>query len=164
MKQSSLAICGFALALTLTVQRGVADGLDYLDDRVFAPQELCEVLESDASSMPVGDDALVLLGQNGAYMFQFLNYPGTCQIDGVLNSALFGRGSDLPTAMVTVSCIDDVAVPDFGIMALEYWPAQSARTAEVQVYPVGEAGLEHLVGDYRECSPAARDVLWRQLN
>ncbi|MFD1883334.1 hypothetical protein [Paracoccus pacificus] len=140
-----------SIFLALTAAPAFADALDYLDGRFFASAGLCDALERDGMAAVDNTEGEVLTGGDlGA--FHIPQYPGICRIDGIVNPQLFGRGSDLPTAMVTVSCIDDVAVPDFGIFALEYWPPENGNIARVTVYPVAAGALDHLVGDYSECS------------
>lgn len=135
-----------------------ADATDYLDSFVFAQGQLCEVL--DGSRDPMGEEGAVLTAAHGTPEFFYIGYPLNCRIDGTLAPQLYGRGSDLETSMVAVSCIDDTAVPWFGIVALEYWPGAEGDHAKMQVFPVaGGEELDFLPGEYTACMGAELDLL-----
>lgn len=161
MSKSALPILSLCLAVCGGVGTALAQGLDFLDGKFFATEGMCDAIASQGDAAFDGQrDAMILSGQDGMGMFHYTAYPGACKIDGILNPALSGRGSDLPTAMVTLSCIDDVAVPQFGICALEYWPDEE-EPSRVDVYTVASDELEHIAGSYQQCDGAAAESLQR---
>ncbi|MFV0293987.1 MAG: hypothetical protein ACK5II_12570 [Paracoccus sp. (in: a-proteobacteria)] len=154
--------------ISLTGFPVVAGELDFLDGRIFASREVCNAAAADSNALNALPDDVqlhVLAGTLITPAFIPLGFPGICQIDGVLNPGLAGRGSDLPTVMVTISCIDDVAVPQFDILVLENWPQDEDHDARVVVYPLMAQENEpgRLTGDYVECEGPADKALRQRL-
>lgn len=159
-----LPLLACAAPLMLAAFPGFSDELDYLDSRYFGSAGVCDAAVSDSvSDLP---DAIILTGDGGRREFLF-NYPGTCSIDSIVSPKMYGRGSEgVQTAMVAVSCISDVAVPDFELLALEYQPNARNGAGTVDIYPVGSPSdvASYMVGTYEECTGDAAAALVRMFD
>lgn len=154
-----LRLFACASPFLLAAVPALSDELDYLDSRYFGSTGVCDAAVSDSvSDLP---DAIILTGDRGRREFLF-NYPGTCLIDNIVSPNMYGRGSEgVQTSMVAVSCISDVAVPDFELLALEYQPNARNGAGTVDIYPVGSASevASYMIGTYEECTGDAAAAL-----
>ena len=156
-------ILTIAAALGLAGFAARAEGIAYLEGNVYGPPALCAGLAQG------GVPAEALRTQGGFVLadlasgpaFISVDFPGVCQIDGVVAGPLYGRGSDLGTSMVALSCIDDVAVPEFQLVVLEHEPTDSSGQGRVTVYPVGQPGewASGVLGEYVTCEGEAGSLL-----
>ncbi|MDO5605106.1 MAG: hypothetical protein Q4G25_08100 [Paracoccus sp. (in: a-proteobacteria)] len=142
----------------------LADGLDFLDERVFTPPGACGLIASPAADVDVDADGAgghILYGRDGVRGFLATDYPGICRLGRVIDDGLPGRGNGWPTVMTTLSCIDDVAVPSFDILVLEYEPAGDHGAARVHVYPLDgrEEAAGGIADTYQECDGSAAEWL-----
>ncbi|MFD1795279.1 hypothetical protein FQV27_08940 [Paracoccus aurantiacus] len=160
MRNHFQRIAALSAVLLISPVIALSRDLEHLNGQILTSHGLCAVVAQKGNADIGADrDGMVLIGTGETAAFYPLGYPGICQIDGVLNPNMYGRGNDLPTAMVTVSCIDDTAVPVLGILALEYWPARTPDAARLVVSLVANEELEYLAGEYQGCTGAEGDIL-----
>lgn len=149
-------------AFGCAVSAANAGGIDYIDGNAFAEPALCEAMAAGPADQALAaQDGHVLAGPPQGSAFFPTGLRGICVIEGIVTSLPFGRGNGLNTVMVAVSCIDDVAVPEFELLALEFQGDEATGTGRVDVYPVGQPGAwgAALVGEYVSCAPEARAIL-----
>lgn len=155
-------ILNFSAMLGSSALAANADGLDYLDGNAFGNPQLCAAMAAGPTDVALAEHGgFILAGPPQGSGFFASDLPAVCAIEGIVTSLPFGRGSGLNTVMVALSCIDDVAVPEFELLALEFDGDEATGTGRVNVYPVGQPGEwgASLVGEYVSCDPGPRATL-----
>ena len=151
-----------AAVLGLSSLAANAEGLGYLDGNAFGNPQLCAAMAAGPTDQALAEHGgYILAGPPQGVAFLASDFPAVCAIENVVTALPFGRGSGLNTVMVAVSCIDDVAVPEFELLALEFEGGEATGTGRVNVFPVGEPGEwgAQLVGEYVSCEPGPRATL-----
>lgn len=140
-----------------------AEGRNYLSGNVYAPPAVCAALAKGGPMHEAmsGQTGFVLAWPDYGPGFMSLDAPGLCRIGDPIAAPLFGRGSDLYTIMVPVSCIDDGAVPGFSLLVLEFDGDEASGRGRVNVYPVGQPDdrAAGLVGEYVTCMDGGDSLL-----
>lgn len=156
-------ILTLAAAMTLSGSAALSQGIGFLEGNVYAPPTLCAAMSQQATPADAlqSHGGYVLAGALSGPVFQALDTPGTCVIDPDAVNQLFGRGSDLNTVMVTVSCIDDVAYPQFEQLVLEEEGEPALGGGRITVYAVGQPSdmAQELIGEYVICDEEVAPML-----
>lgn len=138
-----------------------AEGLDFLDGRVFVAADLCSADLGAASGyadfMQMAGPYVLFGGPSGRTLLP-TGYPGSCVLARVIDDNLVGRIEGGPASLVTLSCTDPGGEIEESSVVVEYDPP-----SQVSLWPMGvapeAAGDGEMFRSYFECDGTKGDLL-----
>lgn len=146
-------LAGINIAILAAAPASFAEGLEFLDGRVFVADELCMAALGDgagyAEFMQMAGPYILFGGPSGRMILP-TGYPGSCLLGAVVDDNLVGRIDGGPAMLTTVICADPDGQTDERPVVVEY-DAPSQVSIWPMGVPPGDDGAAEMFRSYREC-------------